>query len=324
MKLSHLLGAAAIGALMAGALPAIAQSGYPERPVTIIVPFAAGGGTDAVARIVAAGLQERLGQQFNVQNLPGAGGFIGHQAIADAAPDGYTIGFMSSSVDGYKPLGRGDLNYESFTPLALVNFDAAGVQVRHDSEFETIEEAIAAIQANPERFTASASGIGGPWHLAWVQLMMAIGSGPDEVVFVPSGGASPSLNELIAGGVDFAPTSVAEARSLIEAGEVRSLAVMDSARMEAFPDLPTIEESLGLAVSAGVWRGFAGPLDMPQDATDTLIEHIEAIYESESFQARLADLSFGTRWAAGDDFRTFMQDAHESTVAVMEAAGLTE
>lgn len=303
---------------------AVAQTAYPVDSIRIIVPFGAGGGTDAVARLIAAGLNERLGIPVNVENRPGASGIIGHRRISEAKPDGSVIGLMTSSLDSYQTLGRGDITYANFTPLALVNFDPAGVQIQSSSKFENLQQAIDAIRAAPEDFTASASGIGGPWHLAWVKLMLAAEIAPDAVVFVPSDGAGPSLNELIAGAIDFVPSSVAEARALIDAGNVRSLAIMSSKRLEAFPDVPTVEEAIGVRVSAGVWRGFAGPDGMSQEATTILIAQIEDIYQSVEFQNKMSDLGYGLRWAGGSEFNSFMADAYGSTKLTLIAAGLAD
>lgn len=304
---------------------AMAQSAeYPTDSLRIIVPFGAGGGTDAVARIIASGLSERLGITVNVENRPGAGGVVGSQALADAATDGSVIGLLSASLGGYKPLGRSEITYESFTPIAMVNFDPAGVQVGAGSEFETLEQLMDALAENPGQYLASASGIGGSWHVAWMSLLQATDLPLDVAPFIPSDGAGSSLNELLAGAVDIVPSSVPEAAALIEAGDVKSLAVMSSERIEAFPDVPTVEEAIGIDLNAGLWRGFAGPLDMDVDAVELLVTEMEAIYESEEFKAQMTDLGYGRRWAATDDFRDFMQETSESMIGVLEASGLAE
>lgn len=314
----------AIAALALIQTPAIAQQTYPTDQIRLIVPFGAGGGTDAVARMIAAGLQERLGVPVNVENRPGAGGVIGHGDIAKAATDGSVFGLMTSSLNSYKSLGRADFTYADFTPIALVNFDPAGVQVRADSKFENLQQVVDEVKANPMSLNASASGIGGSWHQAWLQLIIAAGLEPGSVMFIPSEGANASLNELIAGAVDFAPTSTAEARALIEAGDVRALAVMSSERVASFPDVPTVEEAIGVPLEAGVWRGFAGPKGMSQDAVTILQAQIEDIYQSADFQQKMGDLGYGLRWSAGKAFGDFMQTAFDATNVTLEAAGLAQ
>lgn len=303
---------------------AMAQGTYPAESLRIIVPFGAGGGTDAVARLMAAGLTERLGIPVNVENRPGAAGVVGSRSVAEAATDGSVIGLLTSSLDSYKAMGRGDLTYANFTPLALVNFDPAGVQVRADSPFQSLDQALAAITDAPQDYVASASGIGGPWHIAWVNLLRAAGLPADATIFIPSEGAGPSLNELLAGAVDFVPSSVAEAGALIESGDVRPLAVMSGSRLEAFPDVPTVEEVTGYSVVSGVWRGFAGPLAMDPTAVQMLETEMQAVYDSADFQDQMARIGYGTQWAAGADFVSFLQNAYDSTSAVLVDAGLAQ
>ncbi|MDT0684575.1 tripartite tricarboxylate transporter substrate binding protein [Roseicyclus sp. F158] len=297
---------------------------YPTDSLRIIVPFGAGGGTDAVARIIGSRLSERLGITVNVENRAGAGGVVGSQAVADAETDGSVIGIITASLGGYQPLGRSDINYESFAPIAMVNFDPAGVQIAADSEFENLEQLVTALEENPGQYTASASGIGGSWHVAWMTFLQAAELPLDAATFIPSDGASTSLNELLAGAVDIVPSSVPEAAALIEAGDVKSLAVMSSERIEAFPDVPTVEEATGINLNAGLWRGFAGPEGMDEEAVDILVTEIEAIYESEDFKEQMSDLGYGLRWAAKDDFRDFMQETSESMIGVLEASGLAQ
>lgn len=315
-----------LASLLALTIPAagFAQQAYPAESIRIIVPFGAGGGTDAVARIVAAGLTGRLGIPVNVENRPGAAGLVGSRSIADADTDGSVIGFLTSSLDSYEALGRGDVSYKNFTPLALVNFDPAGVQVQAGSEFETLQQALDAVKADPSEYVASASGIGGPWHIAWITLLQAADLPADATIFIPSEGAGPSLNELLAGAVNFVPSSVAEARALIDAGNVKSLAVMSDKRLEAFPDVPTVEEATGLPVVAGVWRGFAGPAEMDPAAVEILTTNIREIYQSEEFAKQMATIGYGMQWAEGAEFETFLQKAYDTTNGVLNEAGLAQ
>lgn len=146
----------------------------------------------------------------------------------------------------------------------------------------------------------------------------------DAAVFIPSDGAGASLNELLAGGVDIVPSSVPEAAALIEAGNVKSLAVMSSERIAAFPDVPTVEESTGINLNAGLWRGFAGPAGMNEDAIEILATEIQTIYESSEFQEQMSNLGFGMRWAAREDFTDFMRETSTSMVGVLEESGLAQ
>ncbi|QYU68504.1 tripartite tricarboxylate transporter substrate binding protein [Leptolyngbya sp. 15MV] len=199
---------AASGAMLAA--PAIAQARYPNRPVTFVVPWGAGGGTDQTARIVGSLLERRLGQPFNVVNRTGGSGVVGHSAIATAAADGYTIGMITVEITMMHWQGLTDLRPTSYTPLALMNSDPPGVQVKNDSPYADVKALADAIKARPPgTFRASGTGQGGIWHLALVGWLQAMGLRGDHVRWVPSNGAAPAMQELAAGGVDMVTCSVA-------------------------------------------------------------------------------------------------------------------
>src|SRR6187399_1047468 len=197
--------AAAVAGL--GFKPALAQA-YPARPVTVIVPWGAGGGTDATARIVAALLEKDLGQPFNVVNRTGGSGVVGHAAIASAAPDGYTIGLATVEISMMHWQGLTELSGASYTPIGLVNADPAGIQVRADAPYKNVPELLAAIKANPGKFKASGTGQGGIWHLAIAGLLRDQKIDPAAMPWVPSNGAAPGLQDMVAGGVEIAPVSL--------------------------------------------------------------------------------------------------------------------
>ena len=218
---------------------------FPDRPLTMIVPWGAGGGTDAVARMIATLMEKDLGQPVNVVNRTGGSGVVGHSAIATAPPDGYTIGMITVEITMMHHQKLTELNPTSYTPLALVNLDPAGFQVRADSPYKNMAEVLAAIKANPGKFKASGTGQGGIWHLALAGWLRDAKVDPATVPWVPSNGAAPGLQDLVAGGVEFVPCSLPEARSLIDAGKVKSLAVMASSRAALFPNVPTLKEATG-------------------------------------------------------------------------------
>jgi tripartite-type tricarboxylate transporter receptor subunit TctC len=198
-----------------------AFAAYPERPITLIVPWGAGGGTDAVARFFGAYLEKELGQPVNVVNRTGGNGVVGHSAIAQAAPDGYTIGLITVEITMMHWQGLTELGPGSYTPLALVNADPAGFQVRADSAYKTVKDVLDAVKANPGKLKASGTGQGGIWQLALAGLLSDLKIDPKAVPWVPSNGAAPGLQDLVAGGVDIVPCSIPEARALIDAGKVR-------------------------------------------------------------------------------------------------------
>lgn len=315
-------GLAAIGAL--GSPAALAQAWSPDRPLTLVVPWGAGGGTDAVARMIANLMEKDLGQPVNVVNRTGGSGVVGHAAIASAAPDGYTIGMITVEITMMHHQKLTELAPTSYTPIALVNLDPAGFQVRADASYKTMADVLAAVKANPGKFKASGTGQGGIWHLALAGWLRDAKVDPAAVPWVPSNGAAPGLQDLVAGGVEFVPCSLPEARSLIEAGKVKSLAVMATQRAALFPNVPTLKESTGSAWATGAWRGIAAPNGLPANVVARLEASVKKAYDSKEYKDFMAQRGFGLLWGNGNEFAAFMAKADADMKAVMTAVGLAK
>ncbi len=310
-------------ALSALALGAAAQT-YPDRPITMIVPWGAGGGTDAVARMIASLLEKDLGQPVNVVNRTGGSGVVGHSAIAAAAPDGYTIGMITVEITMMHHQKLTELAPTSYTPIALVNLDPAGFQVRADSPYKTVGDALAAIKANPGKFKASGTGQGGIWHLALAGLLRDAKIDPATVPWVPSNGAAPGLQDLVAGGIEFAPVSLPEARSLIDAGKVKSLAIMAKERSALMPNVPTLKESTGSDWATGAWRGIAAPKGLNPATAKRLETAVKKAYDSKEYKDFMAQRGFGMLWGNSAEFATFMAKGDADMKAVMTAVGIAK
>ncbi|MFS8036420.1 tripartite tricarboxylate transporter substrate binding protein [Xanthobacter sp. AM11] len=301
-----------------------AKAAYPDRPITLIVPWGAGGGTDAVARIVASLMEKDLGQPVAVVNRTGGQGVVGHQAIADATPDGYTIGIITVEIAMMHWQGLTQLSGTSYTPLALMNEDPAGVQVRADAPYKTLDDLIADIKANPGKFKASGTGQGGIWHLALAGMLSSLKVSPASVPWVPSNGAAPGLQDLMAGGVQLVTCSLPEARSLIDAGRVKSLAIMSTERSRLMPNIPTLKEAAGSAWTIGAWRGIAAPKGIDKAVSDKLQAALKKVYDSKEYQDFLASRGFGGRYADGPGFAAFMATADSALGQVMKETGLAK
>lgn len=323
-SLKHIaLSATLVGAAtFATTLQAYAE--YPERPITLIVPWGAGGGTDATGRMIAGLLKAELGQPVNVVNRTGGSGVVGHSAIATAKPDGYTIGVVTVEIGMMHWAGLTELTGKDYTPIALYNYDAAGVQVRADSEWNSAKDLIAAVKADPGKYKGSGTGQGGIWHLALAGMLDDSGVAADAAPWVPSKGAAPGLQELVAGGVDIVTSSVVEAAALIKAGKVKSLAVMDTERLGAFPDVSTLKEATGSDWKMAAWRGVAGPKGMPDEATAKLSAALEKVWKSAEFQEFMKGRGFGLVWKPGAEFATWMDDSDAALGTVMKAVGLAK
>lgn len=314
---------ATAAALMLAAATGAAWAEYPERPIQLIVPWGAGGGTDAVGRLLGAEIQKELGVPVNVVNRTGGSGVVGHSAIANAEPDGYTIGIMTIEIDMMHWQGLTELTYEDFDILAIVNADPGGVMVSADSGFDSVEALLESIKTEPAgTYKASGTGQGGIWHVGLAGWLLSEDLAPDHVTFVPSQGAAPGLTDMVAGGVDIVPSSLAEGRSMIDAGRVTALASMSGERQDAFPEVPTLAESTGSDWTVAVWRSVAAPAGLPDDVKTKLMDAVETAYNSEEYQTFMQDRGFGLRWARGDDARDIVAADDAAFGEVMKEAGL--
>jgi putative tricarboxylic transport membrane protein len=313
--------AAATSALLT---PTRAQA-YPARPVSLIVPWGAGGGTDATAHIVATLLEKELGQPFNVVNRTGGSGVVGHAEIAAAPPDGYTIGMLTVEISMLHWQALTHLTPRNFTALALMNEEPPGIQVSTSSPYKTAKELMDAIKvAPPGRFKASGTGQGGIWHLALVGWMQAMKLPANQVAWVPSNGAAPAMQDLAAGGLDLTTCSVPEARAIIEAGKARSLAIMAPARNPIFPNVPTLKEEMGIDYATGAWRGIGAPKGLPPEIATKLTAALKKVYDSAEFKEFMSNRGFGTIWGDAAEFGSFMDKGDAQMGEAMKAAGLTK
>lgn len=312
----------AAAALVILAPAAMADAGYPQRPIKLIVPWGAGGGTDAVARTLAALMEKDLGKPVNVVNMTGGSGVMGHQAIATAAPDGYTIGLITTEITMMHHQGLTQLSGASYAPLGLVNVDPAAVQVRADAPYKSLPELIAAIKAGPGKLKASGTARGGSWQLSLYGMLKEMGIDPATVPWVPSVSNNAALLDLVAGGVDVVSGSHAEARSLIDAGKVRSLAIMDDQPSKLFPNVPTVKAATGGKWESGVWRGLAAPKGLPKAIEDRLVAATRKAYESPEFRQFMEGRGFGMAWKGPKEFGEFLAKADAESGTLMKATGL--
>lgn len=302
----------------------VAAAAWPERPITLIVPWAAGGGTDATARIVGSLLEKELKTPVNVVNRVGGNGVVGHQAIASGKPDGYTIGMLTVEISMMHHQGLTELTPRSYTPLALMNVGPAAVTVSESSPYKNMDDLLQAIKAKPGDLKASGTGQGGIWHIALAGMLKSLNIDINAVPWVPSNGAAPGMLELVAGGVDIVPAALPEARAMIDAGKARPLAVMADKHSALYPDVPTLKEATGSDWTIGVWRGIAGPKDLPADVSKKLEAALKTINQSAEYKAFMDKRGFGIAYADGPGFAKFMDEGDASMGDTMRALGLAK
>ncbi|HEV8110594.1 MAG TPA: tripartite tricarboxylate transporter substrate binding protein [Burkholderiales bacterium] len=297
---------------------------YPQRPIQLIVPWGAGGGTDATARIIGALLEKELKQIVNVVNRTGGSGVVGHQAIASAPADGYTLGLITVEIAMMHHVGLTALKHTDYAPIGLVNADPAGINVRVDSPYKSVKELLNAIKANPGKMKASGTGQGGIWHLAIAGLLKEQGIDPNALPWVPSNGAAPGLQDMVAGGVDVVPCSIPEARAMIDAGKVRALAIMDPNPPALYPKLPTLKAEIGSSWQMAAWRVIAAPKGIPADVQKTLVVALKTVYDSKDYKEFMASRGFGVVWADPALTASFMADSDKNLGAALKAVGLAK
>lgn len=312
---------AAAAATMGG--PSFAQT-FPSRPIELICPWGAGGGTDAVARIIGALMEKDLGQPVNVVNRTGGNGVVGHSAIATAKPDGYTIGIITVELIMMHWIGLTKLGPADYTPIALVNEDAPVVIVKADGPYADLKALVAAIKANPGKLKASGTSQGGIWHLALVGMLQALGIPATAVPWVPSTGSAAGLQDLLAGGVDVVCCSAAEGKSLVDAGRVKYVVQIAKQRDPALANVPTLKEAMGVEYLTGTWRGIAGPKDLPAPIYDKLLASLKKACDSKEFKDFMNNRNFGMAWVAGKDYAEYMAKGDAAMGEAMKSAGLAK
>lgn len=294
---------------------------YPNRPITLICPWGRGGGTDRVSRQMAEFLTVELGVPVNVINATGGKGVTGHSRGLRARPDGYTIAMITSELNMMHWSGLTRLTYQDCEPLMSINEDYCALFVRTDAPWRDLEELEEAIRQNPGHLKASGTASGGSWHLALAGWLITKGMSAEDVIWVSSTGANPSLQELMSGGYDMVACSLPEARTLMEAGQVRAIGVMAPRRAEAFPDVKTFAEQ-GTNWTLAGWRGLAVPKGTPQPIADRLRHAIGRIVRGQTklelvigterstttFPEFMASQGFDSTWRTKEDFRQFMKE----------------
>lgn len=300
-----------------------AHAQYPERPVQLVVPWAAGGSTDAIARLVASLLEKELKQAVSVVNRTGGSGVQGHQAIASAAPDGYTLGMITVEITMMHHVGLTRLRHTDYTPIGLVSADPAGIHVRADSPHTSVGQLLAEIKARPGKLRASGTDQGGIWHLAIAGLLQQQGIDPTALVWLPSNGAVPGLRHLLAGDVDLVPCSIPEARTMIESGKVRTLAIMD-ASPPPYGGLPTLKSEFDTSWQVAAWRVVAAPRGIPAAAQRTLVAALKKVTDSLEYHDFMKSRGLAPAWAGPEETVKLMATSDANLGAALKAIGLAK
>jgi tripartite-type tricarboxylate transporter receptor subunit TctC len=307
----------------AAALPGVSRiawaQAYPTRPVRLIVPYAPGGASDTVARLMGQSLSQRLGQPFVIENRPGANGNVATEAVVRASPDGYTM-LMAGAYNAINATLYDKLNFNFIRDIAAVAglVRVPNVMVVHPSvPATTVPEFIAYAKANPGKISMASAGSGAPSHVSGELFKMLAGV---DMVHVPYRGSGPALTDLLSGQVQISfPTSVASIE-YISAGRLRALAVTTAKRSEALPDIPTVGEFLP-GYEASNWFGVGAPKATPAEIVDKLNKEINAALADPKLKARLADLGNAPLVLSPADFSKLIAEETEKWGKVVKFSG---
>ena len=280
---------------------------WPAKPISLIVAWSAGGGTDRIGRSLSDVLAKKIGVAVAVINRPGGTGVVGHTAISQAKPDGYTIGFITPQLLTGPILGLTKLSYKDVTPLSMVNGDPGAVTVKIDAPWKSLNEFIEYAKNNPKKIRIGNSGPGGTWHMVAVSLERAAGI---EVIHTPYNGAAPAITDVLGGHIEAVTVSAAEVGPQVENKLLKILAVTASDRLPSFPDVPTTFEQ-GYKLDLGTWRGLAVPNNTPEIIINKLKEAIKESANDQRFKDFMKREGFGIRYMGAKDFSKFLETQTE-------------
>jgi tripartite-type tricarboxylate transporter receptor subunit TctC len=305
-------------------LPALAQAKYPERPIRLIVPFAAGGVVDAVGRQFAERIKPNLGTVV-VENVGGAGGTIGMHEVARATPDGYTLGLCNTSTMVINPAIMPKIPYNAtkdFDPIAILAISASGIIVNPSVPAKTLKEFIAYAKANQDKMSYGSAGAGTMTHLAG-ELFKHL-TGTQKIVHVPYKGAGPSINDLVGGAVQYATINITgQLLQLHDSGKVRILAVTSQNRLKGAPKLPTAIEAGLPNMVATLFTGLVAPANTPKPIVDQVYEATHKLMQDPAMQKALTDQGLEPIVDSSPaKMRAFLKEENERWGPVLATAGL--
>jgi tripartite-type tricarboxylate transporter receptor subunit TctC len=311
--------AGALVALAANFCIASAQT-YPTRPITLVVPVAAGGGVDTAARILSEKLQEKLKQPVTVENRPGAGSMIGANFVAKASPDGHALLLMEPAALLAKWMNKAPYDVTNdFTPIALVATQPLVLFAQPSLPASDVKELIAYCKTNPGKLSVGTAGVGSPHHLAAVWLNTAA---KIEITHVPYRGAAPALNDLLGGQIPLIWALSVSVMPFVEQGKVKALAVSTQQRFRLLPQVPTVAESGVPGFDVDFFYGIAAPAKVQPDVVLRVADAIRDITELPDVRARMSELGMSVDFRHSNRFRDLIAKENAKYGVIMREAGI--
>jgi tripartite-type tricarboxylate transporter receptor subunit TctC len=306
-------------------ISAPAQTPYPDRPIRLVVAFVAGGATDTLARQISNDLKEALGQTVVVENRPGANGYLAWNHVASSEPDGYTLLLAENALGISQALHKKATS--SFDPLtqydaiAAVATSPSALVLANNVPANTVAELVALSRTVTQKMNYASAGVGSVSHLSFEVFKDAVGM---EAIHIPYKGGGQAIGDVIAGHVPMAMTSVQVAKSLVESGKIKALAVTSTARSPALPNVPSLREA-GVKprdVELGFWFGVFGPRGMPNDVKAKLEQAVAAVMSDPRVRERLAKLDITPDFAPGPVLRTKLENEIRNWTTFIDAHGI--
>ena len=310
-----------LAASAAFALPAHAQAPWPSKPIKLVVPYAPGGSTDVIGRVIAEYLGRQLGQNLIVDNRPGKGATIGTSQVAKAAPDGYTLVVSNISAFAIAPPLYGDLDYDptrDFVHITLASLNPSVLVVNPGFPAKTLAEYVAYAHANPDKLAYATSGPGSSNHILGTMLAMATNT---KLVHIPYRGAGPAMQDVIAGNVPSMFDSLPSAAPHIKAGKVRALAVSGEKRNPSFPDVPTMKESGYPDLVSYSWFGLSGPAKLPAPIVERLAAEMQVVLKNPDVIKRWQEMGAESSTMTPAEYSAFVKTELEKATAAVKASG---
>jgi tripartite-type tricarboxylate transporter receptor subunit TctC len=309
----------AFAVLIALAGSTLAAESYPDHPITLVVPYAAGGSSDVLARLLVERLSKSLGQQIVIDNRAGAGSRLGTEIAAKSAPDGYTL-LLADMPHTIVPAVQKGVRYDpmgDFTPIGLIGTASMVFFVNPAVKAETVKDFVALAKANPEKITIASGGIGSATHLTAELFQTKTGI---KLVHVPFRGAGPAVNDLVAGHVQSSFTTLATASSVLD--RVRALAIASETRLATQPSIPTFREG-GIDLVVEHWWGVLAPAGLPSEIAARWRAELKAILDSQEFATRLAPLGVAASHASPAQFRALIASDTARWADIVKSAGIS-
>src|SRR5215510_13240572 len=318
MKTFHVF-AGILGALasLAAQLPAVAQGDYPNKPLTMIVPFPAGGRTDLVGRIVAQELTKQIGRPVAVVNKPGASSVLGAREVAESSPDGYTLGFFSTSAVTSQYTVPTPISLSEFQLVAIVNTDPAALAVQWSAPWKSLSELVTDARTKPDKLRMGMI----PGASAQIFAAGFENAAGVKMIMVPFKGDADGAIALAGGHIDVHMAVPVSYKTLVDAKKVRMLAVADNARSALYNNLPTFREN-GVDLVIGAFHGVYVPKGTPQDVIDKLADALQKTMQSKEVQANMDNAGAGVAFLRDDSAKTYLAKQDETYRGIIDKLGL--